>query len=475
MSRIHLLFCHSFLACLALFLVGCGGGGGASFGGGIGGTGKTVLRKGVVTATNDVTVGGQAFDTAGAAVTIGGMAATPADIRVGMVALLHGTDTGGVLKADSVTIEEVVKGLLEAIIDANTITVQGQTVQIDGTTVWGPGIVPASAAGLVLGDHLEVYGFTGGPGVVRAARVERESSLSEFRLQGIAASVNTVQQTFMIGAQKIDYAGADTSDLAGGHPTDGQVVEARGLNALNGSAEFVATEVKKGDLEDEADNDDTEVEGLVTAVNSATQFVVSGVTVTTNGATQYVGGVAADVGVGVRIEAEGGLAAGTLLAAVVKFEDGVKLESDVATRVGNTMTLVGFAGLTITVNSLTTYDGNAAAIGDVLPGDHVRIRGRPSGATSITAASVKETGADTKVELQGPVAAVPAPSDPGFVIFGVAIDTTGFLFADFKAADGTGIGRAAFFAAAVPGQVVEAGGDLVSGVAVFNEVELEGE
>jgi len=466
-------FLKLLLVLAPLALVACGGG--ASFGGGIGGTGKTVLRKGTVTATNDVTVGGQSFDTSAATVTIGGLTATPADIRVGMVALLRGTDTNGALKADSVTIEEVVKGILEAIVDANTIRVQGQTVQIDDTTVWGPGISPGSVGGLVLGDPLEIYGFGRGPGIVSAARVERESALFEFRLQGIAASVDTAQRTFLIGAQPIDYAGADVSDLVGGHPANGQSVEARGLSALNGSGEFVATEVKKGDLEDESDNDDTEVEGFVTAVNSPTQFVVSGVTVNTSGATQYDGGVATDVVVGAKVEAEGTLTAGTVTAVVVKFEDGVKLESDVATRVGNTITLVGFAGLTITVNSLTEYDGNAGAIGDVMAGDHVRIRGRANGPTSVTATSVKETGADTKVELQGPVASVPAPSDPGFVILGVAVDTTGFSFGAFKGADETGIGHTAFFAAALPGTIVKASGDLMLGVAVFDEVELEGE
>jgi len=461
------------LSLCALLLAACGGGGGATFGGGIGGTGKPVVKLGTVTAINSITIGGQTFDTTNADVTISGMAASATDVRVGMVALLKGTDDGGALTADSIVIEEVVKGILEVKVDANTLTVQGQTVQLDETTVFGPGIIPASAAGLTVGDPLEIYGFVRSSGVVTAARVERETVLSEFRLIGFAANVNPAMQTFSIGTQAIDYSGADTSDLPGGVPVNGQLLEARGLNMLSGIGEFLATEVKTEDLDDENDNDDTEVEGFITAINSPTQFVVSGVTINTNGGTQYESGVAADVLVGAKVDVEGSLISGALLAESVEFEDAVRIESDVATVVGSTITLVGLPGLSVTVNGLTEYDGDAASIGDVVVGDHLRIRGRATGATTVTATSVKETSTDSTVELQGPVDAVPAPSDPIFSILGVVIDTTSFAFGDFRGAEETAIGRAAFFAGIPPGTVVEAKGELVLGTAVFDEVEIE--
>jgi hypothetical protein len=157
-ARIVLRVCSLLLA-ITVGACGGGGGDGPTLGGGISGTGKPVIRQGAVTAVGDVTIGGSAFDTSSATVTIGGMAATPADVRVGMVALLRGTDDGGVLSADDIVIGEVVKGIVEAVVDASTLTVQGQSVQVDETTVFGSGIAPASTAGLLVGDALEVYGF----------------------------------------------------------------------------------------------------------------------------------------------------------------------------------------------------------------------------------------------------------------------------------------------------------------------------
>ena len=461
------------IACL-LALAACGGGSGPDLGGGIGGTGKPILRVGPVTAVNDLTVGGVKFDTAEANVLISGTVATPADIQVGMVARVSGTDDGGVAAADTIVIDEVVKGILEAKVDATTLTVQGQTVLVDASTLYGPGISPASPDGLSIGDPLEIYGLVRSAGVATAVRIERELSLSEFRLQGYAASVDQGSSKFSIGTQVIDYLGADTSDLVGGHPTNGQLVEVRALNVLNGLGELQATEVKAEDLDDTPDNDDTEIEGFIQAVNSPTQFVVAGVTVNTNASTVYEGGTAVDVVVGARVEVEGALASGAITARAVEFKsDGVRIEADIETVVGNTITLVGLPGLSVTVNALTEYEGNASSLGDLLPGDHVRIGGGVTGATSAIATEIDERSADPDISLRGPVSASPGPSDPTLSILGILIDTTGWADSAFRGDDEAVIGRAAFFAAASAGSEVEIQGELVAGMPAWDEIELE--
>jgi hypothetical protein len=472
MRSIH-TFAHFGLGACLLVLVACGGGSKPELGGGIGGTGKPILRVGTVTAVNDLTVGGVAFDTAATSVQIGGLVVTAADIRVGMVARVNGTDDGTVVAADTVVIEEVVKGILQAKVDATTLTVLGQTVLVDAATRYGPGIAPTSPDGLTVGDALEIYGFVKSPGVVTALRIERESSLSEFRVIGFAASVDQPNSTFSIGTQVIDYLGADTSDLPGGHPVNGQLVEVRGLNALGGMGELIATEVKIEDLDDAPDNDDTEIEGFIQAVNSPTQFVVAGVTVNTTASTVYEDGTAADVAVGAKVEVEGALASGVITAAKVEFKSGVRLEGDVATKVGSTLTLTGLGGLTITVNAQTTYDGNASTLSDILVGDHVRIEGGVSGATSVIATCIDERSADSDVELRGPVDSSPAASDPTLSILGVLIDTSGWPDSAFKGTDESVIGRAAFFAQISAGVAVEVQGELVGSTVVWNEIELE--
>lgn len=452
-------------------LAACGSGG-ATFGGGIGGTGKPRLALGTVTALGSVEIGGRTYDTSTAVVTIDGMAASEADLRLGMVALVEADTTTSV--ATRVEVDDLVKGPIAAI-GADSLTVNGQLIEVDEETVYGPGVSPASLAGLTMGDLVEVHGFVKGPGVISGRRVERESALAEYRVTGFAASIDTGLRTFTIGTQPIDYSSADTGDLTGGHPTVGQLVRVRGLTLLTGLGAIDATEVRGRDLDDEDDNDEVEVEGFVTAVNSATEFVLGGLIVRTNGSTSYEGGTAIEVAVGVKLEVEGSLADGVLTAREIEFRAGVRVESDVATVIGNVITLVGFPGLSIDVNSLTEYDEDASALIDVLPGDHVEIRGRATGPASMTATRVKEIGADTKVRLRGPVDAAPAPADPTFSILGILVDTTGLADAAFRGPSEAVIGRAAFFAGLAGGDLVEAQGDLVGGVPVWDKVELEGE
>ncbi len=464
------------ITCVAAFalLSACGGGGGATFGGGISGTGKPGFRFGDVDTTTGVTVGGTTFETAAAVVTIDGASSASLDVRDGHVALVEGLIDGASGVADAITIESAVCGLLTAKLDANRLAVQGQTIQLDEDTLYDDDIVPASMAGLVVGDVLKIYGFVKGPGLILATRVERASG-SELRLVGVAENVDAALDTFTLGTQTIDYATADVSDLPGGDPVNGQLVEVRGSAVLGPSGEIVATRVEGEDFGEQPDNDETEVEGYVTAVIAPGEFRIGAVTVRTNGATVFRGGLATDIVVGVRVEVEGAFASGILTAREVKFGESIELESDVATVVGETITLVGLPGITVGVSSLTEIVGDAETLSEILPGDHVRIRGRKTGSSSVAASRVEETDADTDIQIQGPVDSSPTPQDPSLSILGVLINTSGIAEGGFESPENEVIGRAGFFAAAVPGTLVKIEGELSGGVPVWEEAELEGD
>ncbi|MDJ0973967.1 MAG: DUF5666 domain-containing protein [Planctomycetota bacterium] len=463
-----------FAALLALALGACGGGGSASLvdGGGIGGTG---LRIGPNEQDGAVQVDGIAFDASAATVTISGLNANEGDVRRGMVVVVSGSVSGTTGTASSVDVEEVLEGEIQQLVDATTMIVQGQMVQVDETTVYGPGISPPALAGFTVGELLEVYGFVRESGVIFATRIERESSLSELRARGIVTNLSTAAQTFRIGEQVVDYSGADTSDLPGGVPANGQLVCVRGLNALSPAGELVATEVELVDFDELDDAEEAEVEGFVTEVISESRFRLGGQLVETNGETVFEGGSPTDIVVGVRLDVSGERLNDLLVADEVEFEAAVVLESDVATKVGSTLTLVGLPGITVNVNELTEYDGNASALTDVLVGDHVEIRARRIGPTTVIAVSVVEEDADTRVILQGPVDAVPAPSDPLLSILGVSVDTTGLSNDDFEGANDLSIGRAVFFSEISAGVLVKAQGDLSGSNVVWDEMELEGE
>lgn len=459
---------------LGLAVSACGGGG-ASFGGGIIGSGKLAVRVGALEQDGAVVIDGLAFESSMAAVTVSGMATPVADLRKGMVAIVTGTidDTTGAATAERVEVETLVKGLVQAKLDAVTMTVLGQTVEVTPDTVFGPGINPASLDGLLVGDPVEIYGFLKSAGAISAARIELESGLSELRLTGTITNWNAGAQTFDIGLQTVSYAGADTSDLPGGTPANGLVVEVRGEPMLNAMSQVVANEVRHAYDDGPNDVDDVEVEGFVTAVSSPSTFSMGTQSVQTNGATVFEGGRATDIVVGIELEVDGSIVNGVLIAARVEFGESVKLESDVDTVVGTTITLVGLPGISVVVTAGTEFEGDANALIDVVPGDHVKIRGRMAGATTVTATRVDETSADPDVELQGPVDAAPAPSDPTLAILGVLVNTSGLSAGDFENALEQTITRAAFFAAATPGTLVRLSGTLGGAVVTWDEASLE--
>ena len=459
----------------ALGLAACGGGSaGPIAGGGISGTGKPGVKFGDVQTATGITVGGTTFQTTTAAVTIGGAPATVGDIRDGHVALVEGLIDGASGTAGRITIEDVVAGTLSAKPSPSTLTVQGQVVEVDERTLYGSGISPASPDGLLIDDLLRVWGFVKASGRVLATRIERTGSLAERRVVGEAASVNTALHTFSIGGQAIDYSAADVSKLTGGHPVDGQVVQVRGPSQLGAGGVLSATRVEAVPLDDAEDNDDTEIRGFVTALLSATSFQVGGVTVQTSATTRFEGGVAADLMLGTAVEVQGGFQSGAVLAQVVQFGAAVLLESDVDAVGGNLLTLVGLPGVVVMVSDLTEFEEEISSLGDLHPGDHVRVRGRHLGGGDVAAVEIEKRSASTRIEIQGPVDAAPAPSDPHLSILGVSIDTTGLPDGAFESPEGGAFGRATFFAALMPGDIVKVSGTLSGGSAAWNGVDLEG-
>ena len=463
------------IVCGVGLLSACGGGGGASFGGGISGTGKPTFRVGVIEQDGSVIVDGVTFDATSAVITVSGGPVGEADLRAGMVAAVEGNidSTTGAASASSVVIEEVLKGPISSKVDGTTFVVLGQLVEITSTTVFESGISPASLAGLAIDDFVEVYGFYRSPGEVTATRIEREGTPSELRIVGSIESHDAIAMTFFVGAQLVDYATADTTDLPGGLPANGLIVEVRGDLPLGGSGELTANRVELDDDGPPSDIDDASVEGFVTSISSPTAFDVDSQPVEVTGATVFEGGTADDVLLGTKVEAEGPIVGGILMANRIEFADPVKLESDIATVAGSTITLVGLPGITIDTNAATSYDGNASAFADLSIGDHVQVRGRISGATAVLATSIDEDDPNTEVELQGPVDTSPPPSDPTLSILGVSVDTSGLNDADFEDVDETILGRTAFFAATSPTTLVKVSGTLSGSVVTWEEASLE--
>ena len=434
-------------AALAILVAACGGGGGGADGG-IGGTG---VALGTITGFGSVFVNGVEFSSDRAVIKLDDRTVAQSDLRVGMVAQVDGSIADA--RAATITVRSAIKGRVEQVVDANRMIVMGQTVQIDSQTAFDNGVRP------VQGDVVEIHGLPVSDGVIAAGYIERKGTLGNppFAVTGFVASQNTLAGTITIGGLSVAYRNADIGDMPGGSWV-GRLVEVKGATCAGNPvcATLTATQVEPAGLQVE-DADEAEVEGFVTLISGG-GFVIGNQTVRTSANTVYENGTAADLVIGAKVEVEGAISGGVLTATKVEFEDGVRIEANVLTNSAGKLVLQGLDGVSVEVTSNTRLK-DLASVGDLVAGNHVRIRGRQTAPNAVVATELelRSIAPDTSIELRGPVSSAASPI---LTLLGVRIDTSTIADANFRDEEDAVIGRAGFFAALKPGQAVEVDGEL---------------
>ena len=453
-------------AAAALIVTACGGGGGGE-GGGIGGTG---ISYGGITALGSIWVNGVEFDTTTTAVRIDDNPGVAADLKKGMVVRVDGSIDAS--RADNVQVEGSIKGFVEGRIDANRFTLMGQTIQTDDLTVFDPTFVPA------VGERVEVHGLVVADGVISGGLVSRKTTAPTppFAVKGLVKNHDTAAKTFAVGALTVVYTGnTSVSDLPTSRDWNGQLVEVKG-SACAGVAPAACGTLTASSVHASGVRVDNigraEVEGFVTVAPAGGSTFTIGtqpVSTSTTG-TVFVGGVIGDVLLGSKLEVEGAIRGGVLVASKVRFLDSIRLEADIATLSATGFTLVGMPGIVVSVNALTEFDGfaNFAA---VQPGDHVRVRARPAVGGGAVALQVEErNGGNGDTILQATVDVVAAPT---LTLLGQVVDTTTISNNEFKGLNDAVIGRSAFFAAVKVNTLVKARGTPNGNTIAWNQIELE--
>src|SRR6267378_4306715 len=436
----------------------------ASCGGGTGGAGVTGTF-GTITGFGSVFVNGVEFTTSGATIVPDDNPAAESNLRVGMVVTVSGSRSGSSGSATRIEVDDALKGFVETKVDANHWTVMGQTVLVDDRARFENNVQPG------VGDFAEVHGLVVADGTISGGFIEKKNApFPAFEVKGFVKNQNDTAKTFQIGTLTVNYNGALINDMPNpaGNAWNGLLVEAKGNTCATTPVcgTLTATKVEpNGPQMQEAD--EFEIEGFVTSLTSTGDFVVGNQRVVTTGSTRFEGGIASDIAVGVKLEVEGVLAGSVLTASKVEFEDSIKIDASIDTVGTSSLTLRGLPGITVTVNSLTRFEGGVSGLNNLVAGDHVRIRGRASGSNTVIATEVERRSADPRVELQGPIQSIAGATPNQIVtILGVAVDTTGVVFED--------VNRATFFAQAVVGTLVKARGTLVGGGGVtWSEMELE--
>jgi len=255
---------------------------------------------------------------------------------------------------------------------------------------------------------------------------------------------------------------------------NGSIVEVNGTTFAPGTPGTLGATVVE--LEDRLlgdDNSEAEVEGIVTGFDGANSFVVAGQAVSLNASTRFVGAAdpanpRADLADGVKVEVEGRLQGGTLVAEQVKYKDAVRIMAPVTTVSGSTFTMLGksvaFAA------GRTRFDGLTAPSA----GQALEIRGYVMIDGTIFAQRVKlEEGGNDRPFLQGVVTSKTPTSS--LTILGIPVNTTA---AEFHDSSETLLSATNFFNAVTEGQtLVKAKWDVgtIDTSLPARELELEGE
>jgi len=341
--------------CSVFLLMSCGsggGGGGMMAGGGIGGTG--IISSGTITAFGSIMLNGTEFDTSNAAIIVNGEEIGVGDdivrdnLDIGRVVTVEGTGNLDAISAvaDRVIYNDNVRGPVESIhaIDATTkeIVVLGQIVIINVVTK----LKGTAFDTIAQNDLVEVSGLVDDTDAVRATFLEKTGefipgSSIMVGVTGFIVNLEPDQKTFEINDLMVNYLLIDPSDLPQGF-ADGLLVEVEGtLDAAGG--EILADSIELGDEIGDGNSDQIEVLGFVTDIGSAFEFTVGNQLVQFDATTLFVDGTPADILLGAKLEAEGRLVDGILIADEIELwgPDQIEVEGLVTDIASDTEFTVG--------------------------------------------------------------------------------------------------------------------------------------
>ncbi len=487
MNALRITVTTAILAVLA-GLGACGGGGdGAGLAANppqppTGGIGRNGFAVGPVSNFGSIIVNGVTYNTDAAAFTINDAPGTQADLSVGDVVVVVGTidDDGLTGTADTVLFDDLVTGPVESIdLPGNTLTVLGQLVLVSPETSFDDSFSPASLEGVSIGQIVEVSGQINANGDIVATRIEPKPAGTQFEVHGTVASLDNTNMRFNLRDLVVDFTNAMLDNFPGGQISDGDFVEAKGL-MLNANGELVAARVELEALVPGGnDGDRLEIEGFITRFVSATDFDVAGFPVTTTASTVFEGGVAGDLGLNIKVEAEGDIDSNGVLVATkidIRRAKAVRATANVDSVDAANDSLV-VLGITVTVDALTRLEDKSNA--DVEPltlaainaGDYIEVRGDefPAGSGGVLATILEREDPDNEAELQGFVETVGATS---YTVLGVTINTNGGTV--FRDENDLVISEADFFNRVAVNSLVKADGTEVSSMAITaTEVEFE--
>lgn len=312
MNSDHELPRRGFLALAAWSLASCGGGMGGFAG--LPGTGGTGISSfGSISGFGSVIVNSIKFDDLQASIRMDGDAATTTDLRIGMVASVQGVrgTTASLGTANSIEVWSIAQGVVSQV-STGQFNLAGMTLQTSNATVF-EGI--SSAALLMPGMRLSVWGLQASADArhwtaTRVAVSSASTTVSSGLVQ-VAGSQRTLNGLMLTGSLADSLTAGQLARVQGSLSASGDSLLVARVKLLDAGS----TQTQEGEIE---------VEGLVTALLSATRFKLGSIEVDASAASFEP--VALQLAVGMRVEVHGEWQAGVLTATKVEVEDEEELD-----------------------------------------------------------------------------------------------------------------------------------------------------
>lgn len=309
---------------IAALVAACGGGGSdaAPDAGTAAPQAATSYTQGVISGFGSIIVGGVHFDDSRAAVRDDdGNARNRSELKLGMMVEV---DAGNVDRAAASALAMQIRwgseivgpvGVVDA--QASTVEVLGQTVLVTTSTIFDDTLAGGLAA-LVPGRVVEVHGILDpANGRVVATRIEAEDAAAAYKLRGAMSNLDPVARTFTINGEPISYAGLPAGLVPPGL-SNGQIVRVL-LQTTQVDGAWVATALRGGLRLPDAAQREVHVEGVITDFTSSASFQIHGLVVDASQASFPDG--SAGIGLGTRVEVEGTVSNGVLVASKVEIEE----------------------------------------------------------------------------------------------------------------------------------------------------------
>ncbi len=456
---------YAVAAATALSVTACGSGSDVADLG-IGGSGVTtpsaVVSSGTISAFGSIFVNGVKFDTSSATFDIDGNPdGVETDLAIGMRVKVTGSVNADGINgnAESVAYDDELQGPASEVsppdVDGviRSFKVFDTTVLIDSTTTnfdVAADITttePFDFSTIADNNHVEISGYYDSAGVLRATRVELESQAFNpgndvIEIKGTVTDLSNDRFSLSnISGLTIDASAAVLEDVPDNQLANGLFVEVKGRCTDASCTELTASiiEAESGDFNEE---DEVELEGIITAYVDDSSFRVNGYPVDASSATKEPLTMLLENDL--LVEVEGKFINGTLVATSVELEGGDIIVAALVASVEastNSFVLQPVPGQFVTVNVDTSTEiedeinetiENPAELLAALalaPVDYLTIEGYDDGTGIIVANSVELDEAD-KIIVQGVASGCSGDTASGTVtVLGVAFpydDSTSF-------------------------------------------------